>query len=116
MIPAPDEASCVEVDLSESLIDQFQPMIESLQSLTKQAIQQYVPLVDQVIREQSKDHEQIKHLLDGMLDFCFDDAMLEYYKKLCRYYFKIDPNMTAEYVYAYRDLWDEKFQEENNLV
>ncbi len=38
----------------------------------------------------------------------FDSAMLRLYKKLCRYYFKIDPEATASYVYAYRDMWDEK--------
>jgi hypothetical protein len=32
---------------------------------------------------------------------------LSLYKKLCRYYFKINPEVTASYVYAYRDMWDE---------
>jgi hypothetical protein len=31
-----------------------------------------------------------------------------YIKKLCRHYFKINPEATASYVYAYRDMWDEK--------
>jgi len=50
----------------------------------------------------------VKSLLDGMLDFCFDDEMLRLYKKLCRYYFKIDPEVTVSYVYEYCEMWDEK--------
>jgi hypothetical protein len=43
-----------------------------------------------------------------MLDFCFDDEMLVFYKKLCRYYIDIDPDATASYVHAYREMWDEQ--------
>ena len=43
-----------------------------------------------------------------MLDFCFDDGMLVLYKKLCRYYFDIDPKATVLYVQVYRDMWDEQ--------
>ena len=28
------------------------------------------------------------------------------YKKICRYYFAIDPDTTVSYIYAYRDMWD----------
>ncbi len=45
-----------------------------------------------------------------MLDFGFDAAIVRLYKKLCRYYFKIDPRATASYIYAYRDMWDEEGQ------
>jgi len=29
----------------------------------------------------------VESVLDGILDFCFEDSMLCLYKKLCRYYF-----------------------------
>jgi hypothetical protein len=35
------------------------------------------------------------------------DGMLVIYKKLCRYYFDIDPNGTVFYVNAYREMWEE---------
>ncbi|MBI5602850.1 MAG: hypothetical protein HY879_05800 [Deltaproteobacteria bacterium] len=76
--------------------------------LARQAEQQYTFEVEALLKAQSRDPQRIEHLLDGMLDFCFDSAMLCLYKKLCRYYFKIDPEATASYVYAYRDMWDEK--------
>jgi hypothetical protein len=33
------------------------------------------------------------------------------YKKLCRYYYNIDPQATVEYVNAYRDMWDSEIEE-----
>jgi len=43
-----------------------------------------------------------------MLNFCFDQGMLELFRKLCRYYFAIDPEATVSYVLAYREIWDEE--------
>ena len=78
------------------------------QQLTHQARQQYSFEVDTILRDQCREPRRIECLLDGMLDFCFDDDMLRLYKKLCRYYFKMDPVATTSYVYAYREMWDEK--------
>ena len=78
------------------------------QQLARQAEQQYSFEVESILREQCHEPQRIECLLDGMLDFCFDDEMLCLYKKLCRYYFKIDPMATTSYVYAYREMWDEK--------
>lgn len=78
------------------------------QQLARQAEQQYCLEVEAILRDQCRDPQHIERLLDGMLDFCFDDEMVRLYKKLCRYYFKIDPVATASYVYAYREMWDEE--------
>ena len=78
------------------------------QQLARQAEQQYSFEVDSILRDQCRDSRHIERTLDGMLNFCFDDGMLSLYKKLCRYYFKIDPEATASYVYAYREMWDEE--------
>ena len=78
------------------------------QQLARHAEQQYSFEVETILQDQCREPGRIECLLDGMLDFCFDDEMLRLYKKLCRYYFKIDPVATASYVYAYREMWDEK--------
>jgi len=77
------------------------------QQLARQAEQQYSFEVETILRDQCREPRRIERLLDGMLDFCFDDEMLRLYKDLCRYYFNIDPVATASYVYAYREMWDE---------
>lgn len=82
-------------------------MIKASKNLAHQAEQQYSVAVNAIFQTKGRDPRRIEHLLDGMLDFCFDPAMLALYKKLCRYYWDIDPEATASYVYAYRDMWDE---------
>ena len=74
--------------------------------LARQAEQQYSFEVEAILQEKCRDSQRIECLLDGMLDFCFDDEMLRLYKKLCRYYYKINSVATVSYVHAYREMWD----------
>ena len=74
--------------------------------LAVKAVSQYSQEVDAIIYSGCMDKNRIEHVLDGMLDFCFDKNMLEQYKRLCRYYYEINQHATAGYVYAYRDMWE----------
>jgi hypothetical protein len=78
--------------------------------LARQAEKQYTLEVENILRTDCRDPQRIEHLLDGMLDFGFDAAMVGLYKKLCRFYFEINPEATVSYVYAYRDMWDDEWQ------
>jgi hypothetical protein len=79
-----------------------------LKNLARQAKSLYSVEVDAIINDKIRDSNRIEYCLDGMLGFCFDDEMLLLYKKLCRYYFDIDPEATVFYVNSYREMWDEK--------
>jgi hypothetical protein len=79
--------------------------------LARHAEQLYTVEVEAILRERCRDPQRIEHTLDGILDFCFDPALLGLYKKLCCYYFKIDPEATASYIYLYREMWDEEVSE-----
>ena len=92
--------------MTDTLLERVTPLVEQMQSLARQAHTAYSADVDAVVRGQSRDIRRIERLLDGMLGFCFDPAMLLQFKKLCRHYYAIDPTATASYVYAYRDMWD----------
>jgi hypothetical protein len=71
---------------------------------------QAVPLanaeVDDIIQSGEQYTQRIEHQLDHMLSFCCDPDMLVVFKRLCRYYYDIDPVATAGYVHAYREMWD----------
>ncbi|MBE9581516.1 MAG: hypothetical protein IMF18_07850 [Proteobacteria bacterium] len=90
------------------MVQKINKLAVTRQQLARQAEPQYSFEVETLLRDQCRDPPRIECLLDGMLDFCFDDGMLHLYKNLCRYYFKMDPVATASYVYAYREMWDEK--------
>jgi hypothetical protein len=92
----------------DDLVESIGELAKERNQLAHQAEQQYKPEVEHVLRTQCRDTNRIERLLDGILDFCFDPAMLQLYKKLCRYYFTIDPKAAVSYVNAYREMWDER--------
>ncbi len=92
----------------DDLVQSIGEIVKMRDQLAQQAEKQYALEVEGILRAQTRDPRQIERLLDGMLDFCFAPAMLCFYKKLCHYYFEIDPEATASYVYAYREMWDEE--------
>ena len=95
-------------------------MTDNLHQLAGQMValfRQAVPLanaeVDAIIQSGERDTHRIEHQLDHMLGFCCDPDMLLAFKRLCRYYFTIDPVATAEYVNAYQEMWDSPDEVEN---
>lgn len=86
------------------------------QELARDAVRQYSAEVEAILRTRNRDAHRIERCLDGMLDFCFDDGMLMLYKKLCRYYYEIDPEATVSYVHAYRMMWDEQMNDTRDEI
>ena len=78
----------------------------SMRELQRKAAQLYLPVVDDILRTRSRDIHHIEHTLDGLLDFCGHEPVLQLYKKLCRHYWDIDPAATVDYIHAYREYWD----------
>lgn len=90
------------------MTEEIKRLAEILNQLAQQAYEQYEPLVNNIIASQNKDVNHICRTLDYLLDFCYDDKMLLLYRRLCRYLLDIDPQATASYVKAYREMWDEE--------
>jgi hypothetical protein len=88
-------------------------MTDNLDQLAGQMValfRQAVPLasaeVNAIIQSGERDTQRIEHQLDDMLSLCCDPDMLAVFKRLCRYYYGIDPVAAAGYVQAYREMWD----------
>ncbi len=81
-------------------------LAESLRGLQELGIAQYTPVVEQIIATRSRDVRHIEHTLDYLLDFACHPQGLILFKSMCRYYYDIDPSATADYVNAYREMWD----------
>jgi hypothetical protein len=88
------------------MTDTLANLAPQITALFRQAIQAANVAVDDVIQSREQDTAYIDHQLDHMLGFCCDPDMLLAFKRLCRYYFGIDPVATAGYVNAYREMWD----------
>lgn len=92
-------------DLTES-VEAINEFIETRRQLVAISIPHFSQIVETIIRTKSTDTHFIEHTLDGLLDICFDESILELFKSLCRYYYNIDPLATVTYVEAYRNMWD----------
>ena len=92
--------------------EDFREIIQNIQALSKQAVIVYKQRVDDVIQNKNTSQDEIEHLFDGMLDFCYDAEMLFQYKRLCRYYLHINPEVVGFYINAYRECWDSKTEDE----
>jgi hypothetical protein len=88
------------------MIDSIKQIVEQIQRLQQQAYIVYEPEVERILAHQITDNDTIQRLLDGLLDFCGDKQILLLYKKLCRYYWDINPQATADYISYYRERWD----------
>lgn len=90
-------------DVSQGELD---ALLGQVQRLQLQAARQYQPVVDELLRTGSRDEQQIKRTLEGLLDFCGHAPVLAMYRRLCRHYWDIDPAATVDYIKAYREQWD----------
>lgn len=95
-------------DNFNELVDSISQLAKGTEQLALQAVELYTPIVENIINTKSNDIKFIEHTLGFMLDFCFHDKMLLLFKKLCRYYYLIDPQATVEYINLYRELWEDE--------
>ncbi len=94
------------------LVEAIRGQVESISVLIRRAVVEYTPIVDSIVRAQSRDIRHIEHTLDVLLDLCFDPEALLLYKKLCRHYDSIDPAATSFYVHSYREMWASEPEEQ----
>ena len=50
--------------------------------------------------------EEIERLLDLLLGYCEDDRILDLYKKVCKTFYSKYPNMIAEHILMYKDMYE----------
>ncbi len=96
-------------------IKEFGNAIVTLQrEAVKQTLLYWKPEAEKIISTNSKDISAIEHTLDALCEAAFDDEVLIVFKKLCRYYYDIDQQATAEHIQFYREMWDNNDEIESN--
>ena len=93
-------------------------LAKSIVTLQNEAVKQtllfWKPRAEQIIVNKSQDIDEIEHTLDALCEVAFNDEILSLFKKLCRYYYNIDPVATVEYIQFYREMWDNTKEEKND--
>ena len=92
----------------EARIAEIKERYKARNELAKQVLEQYEPIVAEIIATQTKDVSLIALTLDYLLDFSFDDDILELYRKLGRQLYYIDPQVSGFYANAYFNKWSQK--------
>jgi hypothetical protein len=102
----------------QDLLQNLTTVLAPLQALHQQAVESHVPTVREILRNGSRDARLIEQTLDHLLDHACIPQGLALFKSLCRYYWNLDPQATASYINAYREMWDSDDQEtqEANLA
>jgi hypothetical protein len=78
-----------------------------VQALHRQAAKQYRPVVDDILRSDCRDTQHIKRALDGLLDFCGYEPVVELYRDLCRHLWFLDREAARFYIDAYLEQREE---------
>ncbi|MDR2615681.1 MAG: hypothetical protein LBC28_03780 [Oscillospiraceae bacterium] len=78
----------------------------AFQSAAQTGLSYYRPIVNQILSGQIMSPREIEHILDHMLDYCYDDEMLSLYKRICRRLMDKHPELVYNAVMNYRDVWD----------
>ena len=99
-----------------ALLAQLKTLTADLQALREQGIAALAPVVQELVRNGSRDVQRIEHTLDQLLDLACLPEGLALFKTLCRHYDALDPQATAGYVHAYREMWEDDEQDDGNEV
>lgn len=65
--------------------------------------------IEKIINNKIKDEKYIEKILDGMLDVLFSyetEETLSTFRKLCKYYYGINPKATSDYIKFYMEIND----------
>ncbi|MDH6305901.1 hypothetical protein M2459_003111 [Parabacteroides sp. PF5-5] len=102
-----------EKQITKEFYEDIRKLVEESEKIYRLAEQEYAPMVDYYIETKCTDSKKIEKLLDDLLSCACDERILLLFKKLCRYYYSIDSEATIYYVGAYRRMWDEDQDVEN---
>ena len=89
----------------DNMVDAIQEMALQLKKINEIAYNQYKPIASDLCNRIASLSE-VEYILDRMLDFCGDDAILGLFKGICRHYFDIYPEMIVYQINSYREIWD----------
>ena len=99
-------ATAPGADPYQDLLHTLLKAVAPLQTLHQQAVDTLAPSVQEILRSGSRDAQWIESTLDQLLNHACVPKGLAHFKALCRHYWPLDPQATASYIHAYREMWD----------
>ena len=95
------------MNLHDDLLADISTIAKQMQAIHSQAVVEYSPIVEDLIRSNCRDEYRIELTLDYLLDFAGDERILNLYRKLCRHLYTLNSQAAAEYIQFWKEQYDE---------
>lgn len=94
----------------DTALNKIKVLLEDTARLTEAAVTLYKPTCANVCLRLRKcenvGEEEISRLLDALLGFCFDERIVELYKKVCKAAVPNHASLVSDYVRYYIEQWE----------
>ena len=91
--------------MKEQFEKEIHGLAQQIKGLHDMAVAVYTPLVDDICSRVAP-MKDVEWLLDYMFGFAGDERMLLLYKRVCRHYWEVYPEIIAWHIMAYRKEYD----------
>lgn len=95
-----------ENGMAQSMDDDIKKIACMIRDINELAYTSYKPIVDDICTRIAPESE-VEHLLDYMVGICNDERMLRLFKRVCRSYIDIYPQVITAEIYTYREMYEE---------
>lgn len=102
----------IELDDTKGFYE-IKALAENIAKLCEQAFIIYKPIVDEICSGRKVEHKELEDVLDGLVSMCISDDMLNLFKRVCRRFYDQYPEIIADYVLFFKEMYEEK--EEDDL-
>ena len=104
------KAMCVTLgkkdNMAQSMDDDIKNIARMIMDINEVAYTTYKPIVDDICTRKASESE-VEYLLDYMVGICNDERMLEMFKRVCRSYIDIYPQVITAEIYTYKEMYEE---------
>ena len=88
------------------LDDKMKDLFTNIFELQMQKIQLMDVEIKDIIANKATDIKRIEMALDNLLDLLEYEDALQLFRKLCKYYYVINPKSTVHYINFYKEQYD----------
>lgn len=93
-------------NMAQSMDEDIKKIACMITELDGLAYSTYKPIVEDICTRKASESE-VEHILDYMVGMCNSDRMLELFKRVCRKYIYLYPEMITSEIYTYKDMYEE---------
>ena len=94
------------MDECRHAMEELRNIVEGISNLRDTAYAHYSLLVEQVLKDQITDKQQLEQIMDGLCDFCDEIRFIDLYRSLCRHIYYQYPQLVGEHVALFRALFE----------